>query len=159
MELDYTVPTTKSYDDAVQAVQDAAAANGFRVQFVHDVAATLAEKGFEREPVTIVEVCNAKHAAAVLAADIRIGLMLPCPVMVYERGRRGARLDHAAHAARGVLPGGGHRGHRRRGRGRDRRIVDEAPPDVPRDRRRVAAPCRGMQPRVYSAPNRTRNRR
>ena len=85
MELDYTVPTTKSYADAVQAVQDAAAANGFRVQFVHDVAGTLAEKGFEREPVTLVEMCNAKHAAAVLAADIRIGLMLPCPVMVYEQ--------------------------------------------------------------------------
>jgi len=84
MELDYTLPTTKSYGDAVQAVQDAAAANGFRVQFVHDVAATLAEKGFEREPVTLVEMCNAKHASAVLAADIRIGLMLPCPVMVYE---------------------------------------------------------------------------
>ena len=83
MELDYTVRTTKSYDDAVQAVLDAASANGFRVQFVHDVAATLAEKGFERDPVTLVEVCNAKHAAAVLSADIRIGLMLPCPVMIY----------------------------------------------------------------------------
>ena len=85
MELDYTVPTTKSYGEAVQAVQASAAANGFRVQFVHDVAATLAEKGFEREPVALVEMCNAKHASAVLAADIRIGLMLPCPVMIYEQ--------------------------------------------------------------------------
>jgi len=86
MELDYTVQTSKSYAEAVQAVLDGASANGFRVQFVHDVAATLAEKGFEREPVTIVEMCNAKHAATVLAADIRIGLMLPCPVMIYEQG-------------------------------------------------------------------------
>jgi uncharacterized protein (DUF302 family) len=85
MELDYTVPTIKSYGEAIQAVQDSAAANGFRVQFVHDVAATLAEKGFEREPVTLVEMCNAKHASAVLAADIRIGLMLPCPVMIYQQ--------------------------------------------------------------------------
>jgi len=83
MKTDYTVPTEKTFDGAVAAVQERAAANGFRVQFVHDVAATLAEKGFPREPVTIVEMCNAKHAARVLAADVTIGLMLPCPVMVY----------------------------------------------------------------------------
>ena len=64
---------------------DAAGTHGFRVQFVHDVAETLAEKGFEREPVTIVEMCNAKYASEVLARDIKIGLMLPCPVMVYEQ--------------------------------------------------------------------------
>lgn len=84
MQIDYTVVTTKSFDEAVAAVTDAAAANGFRVQFVHDVAATLAEKGFDREPVTIVEMCNAKYAAETLARDIKIGLMLPCPVMVYS---------------------------------------------------------------------------
>lgn len=83
--IDYTVPTNRGYDAAVQAVQAAAAAHGYRVQFVHDVAATLAEKGFDRDPVTIIEMCNAKHASQVLDADITIGLMLPCPVMVYEQ--------------------------------------------------------------------------
>jgi uncharacterized protein (DUF302 family) len=86
VELDYTVTTGKSYADAVQAVVDSAAAHNFRVQFVHDVQETLQEKGFEREPVTIVEMCNAKYASEVLARDIKIGLMLPCPVMVYEQG-------------------------------------------------------------------------
>jgi uncharacterized protein (DUF302 family) len=86
VELDYTVTTGKSYADAVQAVVDSAAAHNFRVQFVHDVQETLHEKGFEREPVTIVEMCNAKYASEVLARDIKIGLMLPCPVMVYEQG-------------------------------------------------------------------------
>lgn len=83
MELDYTVTTDKRYEEAVQAVVDQVAAHGFRVQFVHDVRETLAEKGFDREPVTIVEVCNAKYASQVLAADAKIGLMLPCPIMVY----------------------------------------------------------------------------
>ena len=83
MELDYTVPTAKSFNEAVEAVVDAAGVHGFRVQFVHDVAKTLAEKGFDRSPVTIVEMCNAKYAAETLARDIKIGLMLPCPVMVY----------------------------------------------------------------------------
>jgi len=86
MQTDYTVVAHKSYDAAVDAVQERASANGFRVQFVHDVAATLEERGFPRDPVTIVEMCNAKHAARVLAADIKIGLMLPCPVMVYVEG-------------------------------------------------------------------------
>jgi uncharacterized protein (DUF302 family) len=85
MQIDFTLPTDKTYTEAVQAVIDAAAEHGFRVQFVHDVAETLAEKGFDREPLTIVEMCNAKYASEVLAEDVLIGLMLPCPVMVYEK--------------------------------------------------------------------------
>ena len=83
MQLDYTIESKKSFDDTVEALLEKAAANNFMVQFVHDVSATLAEKGFERERVTIVEMCNAKYASRVLAADVKIGLMLPCPIMVY----------------------------------------------------------------------------
>jgi uncharacterized protein (DUF302 family) len=87
MQLDYTVHTDKDFDQAVEAVAQATAAAGFRVLFTHDVAATLAEKGFDRERVSIVEMCNAKFASQVLAADVKIGLLLPCPIMVYaERG-------------------------------------------------------------------------
>ncbi len=85
MQIDFTRPTDKSYDEAIQAVHDAADANGFRIQFVHDVAQTLADKGFEREPLSIIEMCNAKYASEVLDEDILIGLMLPCPVMIYEQ--------------------------------------------------------------------------
>lgn len=74
------------YREAVDAVVEASEAAGFKVLAVHDVAATLAEKGFDREPVSIVEVCNARYASAVLAEDPKIGLMLPCPLMVYEEG-------------------------------------------------------------------------
>lgn len=88
MQLDYTVATEKSFDQAVEAVVEATVDAGFKVQFVHDVAATLAEKGFERERLTIVEMCNAGFASQVLAADVKIGLMLPCPIMVYaENGQ------------------------------------------------------------------------
>jgi uncharacterized protein (DUF302 family) len=31
----------------------------------------------------IVEICNAKYVDKVLAKDIKIALMLPCPVVVY----------------------------------------------------------------------------
>jgi uncharacterized protein (DUF302 family) len=83
MDIDYTIKTAKPFDDAVEAVVQATTAAGFRVLFVHDVAATLAEKGFVRDRVSIIELCNAKYASQVLAADVRIGLMLPCPIMVY----------------------------------------------------------------------------
>ena len=87
MQLDYTVPTSKDFDAAVAAVTQGVADAGFRVLFVHDVAATLAEKGFQRERVSIIEMCNAKYASQVLAADVKIGRMLPCPIMVYaEQG-------------------------------------------------------------------------
>lgn len=86
MQLDHTRVSAKDFDATVSAVLAETEAAGFRVQHVHDVSATLAEKGFDRERVTIIEVCNARHAHAVLAADIRIGLMLPCPIMVYAEG-------------------------------------------------------------------------
>lgn len=79
----YTVQTEKSFDEAVSAVERNTAAKGFRVLHTHDVAATLAEKGFQREPLKIVEVCNAKYAHEVLQKDITVALMLPCPITVY----------------------------------------------------------------------------
>lgn len=86
MQMDVTVESGKGFEETVSAIQSETEAANFRVQAVHDVSATLAEKGFERERVSIIEVCNAKYAHAVLAADIKIGLMLPCPIMVYAQG-------------------------------------------------------------------------
>jgi uncharacterized protein (DUF302 family) len=84
--FDYTVSTGKSFDEAVAAVETKAAEKGFRVLHTHDVAATLAGKGFSREPLKIVEICNARYAHEVLGRDIRISLMLPCPISVYTEG-------------------------------------------------------------------------
>lgn len=81
-----TLTTERSFDQVVSAVEQKAADRGFRVLHTHDVAATLAEKGFPREPLKIVEICNAKYASAVLNKDIRIALMLPCPISVYIEG-------------------------------------------------------------------------
>ena len=88
MQLDYTIESARPFDETVEAVLEKASENNFTVQFVHDVSATLAEKGFLRERVTIIEMCNARFASAVLERDVKIGLMLPCPVMVYAQGER-----------------------------------------------------------------------
>ena len=87
-EFERTVTTSKPFDQVVAAVEGKAAEKGFRVLHTHDVAATLAEKGYVRDPLKIVEICNAKYANAVLAKDVRISLMLPCPISVYVEGGR-----------------------------------------------------------------------
>ncbi len=84
-EILYTVTTKKNFEAAVGAVEQKSAEHGFRVLHVHDVAATLAEKGFAREPMKIVEVCNAKYAHDVLEKDPVTALMLPCPIVVYQQ--------------------------------------------------------------------------
>ncbi len=83
MNVAYTVNTAKPFDSAVRAVQEATAAEGFRVLHTHDVQATLAEKGITQEPYKIVEVCNAKYASQALKSDPEIGLMMPCKINVY----------------------------------------------------------------------------
>ncbi|MEK7077637.1 MAG: DUF302 domain-containing protein [Patescibacteria group bacterium] len=83
MEFDYTVTTTKTFNEAVQSAQDEIAKIGMRVLYVHDVQKTLGEKGFLREPFKIIEFCSAKFANEFLNADIKIGLCLPCKINVY----------------------------------------------------------------------------
>lgn len=78
-----TVITGKAFDEAVAAIERMAAEKGFRVLHTHDIAATLAEKGFPRPPLKIIEICNAKYASQVLNKDVRISLMLPCPISVF----------------------------------------------------------------------------
>jgi uncharacterized protein (DUF302 family) len=85
MDFDYTVTTEKPFDEALASVERETKNAGFRVLHIHDVTATLKEKGFEIEPFKIVEICNAKSAYAVLQADIKIGLCLPCKINVYQK--------------------------------------------------------------------------
>jgi uncharacterized protein (DUF302 family) len=86
MEFDYTVATKKTFDEAVAAVEARSREKGFGILCVHDVKATLAANGFDREPLKIIEICNPKFASETLDRDIRTALMLPCPISVYARG-------------------------------------------------------------------------
>lgn len=85
MDFDYTITTEKSVDEAVIAIEKETKNAGFRILYVHDVTATLKEKGFEIEPFKIIEICNAKSAYTVLKADIKIGLCLPCKINTYQK--------------------------------------------------------------------------
>ncbi len=83
MDFAYTVTSPKSFTEAERGVQDAVAAKGFRVLHVHDIQATFAEKGIQRDPYKIIEVCNVKYANQALKADTLIGLMMPCKINVF----------------------------------------------------------------------------
>lgn len=83
----YQVTTDKSFAKAVEDVQAQTPAQGFRVLYTHDYQATLAEKGFNREPLKIIEVCNAEYAHKVLQKEGLFSLMMPCRICVYIEGR------------------------------------------------------------------------
>ncbi len=85
MNFDYTVTTEKPFEEAVKIVEQETKNAGFRVLYIHDVTATLAEKGFQIEPFKIIEICNAKNAYNALQADMKIGLCLPCKINVYRK--------------------------------------------------------------------------
>ena len=85
MKFDYTINTTKTFDEAVQSVQEEIVKASMRVLYVHDVQQTLSEKGFQREPFKIIEFCSAKYANEFLNLDIKIGLCLPCKINVYTK--------------------------------------------------------------------------
>lgn len=88
MDLKYSVTSNKSFDEAVSSIKAETEKVGFRVLHVHDVAATLDEKGFKIEPLKIIEICNAKYAYEAISTDIDLSLMLPCKINVYVKDQK-----------------------------------------------------------------------
>ncbi len=88
MQLDYTLESAKPFADVVLAIEEATAANQFRVLAVHDVQATLAEKGLERGPLKIIEVCNAKFAHQALKLEPKVAMFMPCRFAAYTENDR-----------------------------------------------------------------------
>lgn len=82
LKVDLPVP----YDTAIQRVTDALKQEGFGVLTTIDVTQTLKQKldrDFRR--YVILGACNPVLADRALHAELEIGLLLPCNVIVYER--------------------------------------------------------------------------
>jgi uncharacterized protein (DUF302 family) len=78
-----TVPL--GYEQAIEAVTQALAKEGFGVLTEIDVAATLKKKlNLDRPPYKILGACNPQFAAKALEAEPQIGALLPCNVVVRQ---------------------------------------------------------------------------
>ena len=80
-----TMESDKPFDTVVANIEENVPKHQFRVLAVHDVQATLEEKGLDLEPLKIIEVCNAKFAHQALHREGDVALFMPCRYAVYER--------------------------------------------------------------------------
>jgi uncharacterized protein (DUF302 family) len=81
----FSAAVDASYEDAITLVTDALKEEGFGVLTEIDVKATLKKK-LDREfrKYLILGACNPPYAYRSLVADLDVGLLLPCNVIVYE---------------------------------------------------------------------------
>lgn len=83
VELDTT------FEEAVESTTAALKDQGFGVLTTIEVDSVLKEKiGVERDRYVILGACNPQLADQGLNADIDLGLLLPCNVVVREEGNR-----------------------------------------------------------------------
>jgi uncharacterized protein (DUF302 family) len=87
MELDdfaYVVDTQKSFDEATVSVLSAVEKKGWVVFNVIGISERLAAKGFEQNPLKVIEICNGKHANYFLNKSRFISVFMPCRINILE---------------------------------------------------------------------------
>jgi uncharacterized protein (DUF302 family) len=80
-----TVSTSKTVNQAADALQAAVLNNKFGVMQIHNLKETMAKKGVEFSPeCRVFEVCQPQQAKRVLEKNMSISTALPCRISIYE---------------------------------------------------------------------------
>lgn len=83
----HVVTTKKSFEQASADLEVQVSEHEFSVLHIHDLGKTMREKGMDfSNDCRVFEICNAKQAAKVMAADMRLNMALPCRISVYTEG-------------------------------------------------------------------------
>ena len=86
MEYYFSKTIAESFDNAIQKVTEALKAEGFGILTEIDIKATLKKKlDVDFYNYKILGACNPPFAYKALLADDKIGMMLPCNVIVQEK--------------------------------------------------------------------------
>jgi len=87
MEYYFSKILIKDFDEAIASVTEALKTEGFGVVSTIDLQAKLKEKlGVDYKRYTILGACNPSYAYKTLLEEEKIGVMLPCNVVVIDQG-------------------------------------------------------------------------
>jgi uncharacterized protein (DUF302 family) len=83
--MKHIVATEKTIERAAKDLEEAVTRNKFGVLHIHDLKATMKNKGIDfPHECRIFEVCNPQKANAVLTNDMSLNMALPCRISVWE---------------------------------------------------------------------------
>src|SRR3989338_694269 len=80
----YIVETEKSFDEAVVSILRVVEQRGWSLFQIYDVKERFAAKGFNQDPLKIIEICSGKHANNFLNKNRLISLCMPCKINIIE---------------------------------------------------------------------------
>lgn len=107
-DIAFSLTLPLSFSETLERVTEALQAEGFGILTTIDVKATLKKKlDVDFRPYQILGACNPPLAHRALTADARVGLLLPCNVVVeaVEEGTRVSFLNPEAALTIGDLAG------------------------------------------------------
>jgi uncharacterized protein (DUF302 family) len=89
MSYGFSKTTSLSYQDAIENVTDELKKEGFGILTTIDMKDTLKKKlNVEFTRYFILGACNPSFAYEALQTEEQVGLLLPCNVIVYEKGEK-----------------------------------------------------------------------